>query len=239
MSAESIAADPTSIAVPEYAAESAPAPYEAVDTVSAPSVASEDASAAPSTSDAMPPNDYIKWPDEEPPPPEVWEVEPRYDWERDERGYIFEERLAGAEEHKNRGNEHFNLEEWEIALRRYRRAIYFCHFDEMQMYDLMDTHKEQVHAIQTLCKLNLVACIVRMTELGSDDLPEGSLNHAVRDHSRTQGSTAPTASTRTLLTFPASFPRFDDPSLDRSLRSLRFSKSSLRKPRCTTATGKY
>ena len=31
-------------------------------------------------------NDIIRWPDEGPPKKEVWEVEPRYDWEKDERG---------------------------------------------------------------------------------------------------------------------------------------------------------
>ena len=44
-----------------------------------------------------------------------------------------------------KGNEHFRLGEWAVALRRYKRAIYFCAFDEMQMADLMDHHKEQVH----------------------------------------------------------------------------------------------
>lgn len=31
-------------------------------------------------------NDIIKWPDEEPPKKEVWEVEALYDWEKEERG---------------------------------------------------------------------------------------------------------------------------------------------------------
>ena len=147
--------------------------------------ASSDAAAAAAASAAevaaepgRPYDDLIKWPDEEPPPPEVWEVEAKYDWEKEERGYIFESRLEGAEEHKMRGNELFKAGEWEVALRRYKRAIYFCHFDQLQMHDLMEHHKEQVHQIQMTSKLNLVACIVRMSELESSDLPDGSLDHA-------------------------------------------------------------
>lgn len=122
--------------------------------------------------------DIIRWPDEPPPPPDMWAIEPRYDWEREERGYIFEERLESAAKHKEEGNKHFRAEEWELALRRYKRAIYCCHFDEMQMYDLMDQHKETAHDIQVPCKLNLTACIVRMHEEGHAALPEGSLGHA-------------------------------------------------------------
>lgn len=139
--------------------------------------------------EGQPYDDLIKFPDEEPPPPEVWEVEPKYEWEKDERGYIYEERLSTAEEHKNEGNKHYALAEsgddsqWSIALRRYRRAIYHCHFDEMQMHDFLEQHQEQAIAIQMNCKLNLAACIVQMYELKVEDaehaLPEGDLNHAV------------------------------------------------------------
>ena len=123
--------------------------------------------------------DIIRWPDEPPPPPEMWQITPVHDWERDERGYIFESRLEEAEVHKTEGNAHFKASEWELALRRYKRAIYHCVFDEMQMYDLLDHHKEQAHGIQVPCKLNLVACIVRMYEDGNPALPDGSLDHAL------------------------------------------------------------
>ena len=68
-------------------------------------------------------------------------------WETDERGYVFEERLATAAEHKDRGNEHFKAGEWQIALRRYERALYHCAFDPMQMYDLMEKHKAAAYAV--------------------------------------------------------------------------------------------
>ena len=123
--------------------------------------------------------DIIRWPDEPPPPPEMWDIEPRFDWEREARGYIFEDRLATAAKHKEQGNVHFREGDWELALRRYKRAIYFCHFDEMQMHDLSDHHRETAHDIQVPCKLNLTACIVKMHEANVDSMPEGSLDHAV------------------------------------------------------------
>ena len=123
--------------------------------------------------------DLIKFPDEEKPPPEVWEIEPKYDWEREERGYIFEERIEMAGVHKDIGNEHFQKEEWDLALRRYRRAIYYCQFDEMQMHDFMDHHRETTHQIQMTSKLNLTQCILRMYEMDHEDLPEGSLHQAI------------------------------------------------------------
>lgn len=168
--------------------------YDAASTPSAPSAAPASASsiapaaAAPSVAEpaadapapAQPDPDIIRWPDEEPPPPEMWEIAPVHEWEREERGYIFEQRLEGAEVHKAEGNAHFRAAEWELALRRYKRAIYFCHFDEMQMYDLLEHHKEQAHGIQVPCKLNLAACIVRMHEDADPALPDGSLDHALQ-----------------------------------------------------------
>jgi hypothetical protein len=47
--------------------------------------------------------------------------------------YIFEERLERALQMKGIGNQHFQAGEWELALRRYRRAIYYSHIDEMQV----------------------------------------------------------------------------------------------------------
>lgn len=139
--------------------------------------------------EGRPYDDLIKFPDEEPPPPEVWEVEPKFEWEKDIRSYIYEERLDKAEVHKNEGNSHYALAEggddsqWCLALRRYRRAIYHCHFDEMQMHDFIDKHRDQAIAIQMNCKLNLAVCVVKMYELKTDNpeyaLPEGDLNHAV------------------------------------------------------------
>jgi hypothetical protein len=78
------------------------------------------------------------------------EVAPRVleDWETDERGYIFEERLEVGTRHKDVGNEHYKRGEWDLALRRYERALYHCTFDPMQMYDLMDKHKAAAYAVQ-------------------------------------------------------------------------------------------
>ena len=88
------------------------------------------------------------------------------EWEADERSYIFEERLAKAEEHKVVGNEHFRRGEWEGAIKRYQRAIYHADFDAAQMFDLMDHHREKAHATQIPCKLNYVLCIIKMREAG-------------------------------------------------------------------------
>jgi len=104
-------------------------------------------------------------------------VEPLYEWEKEERGYIFETRLEKATEMKEAGNVHFKASEWDLALRRYRRALYHGHIDEMQMFDLGDKHKADVHAVLVPCKLNLAFCIIRMTELG-EALDAGALDQA-------------------------------------------------------------
>ena len=44
-------------------------------------------------------------------------MEPVHDWEKEERGYIFETRLEKATEMKDAGNEHFRAGEWDLALR--------------------------------------------------------------------------------------------------------------------------
>uniref|UniRef100_A0A7S4AYP4 Peptidylprolyl isomerase n=1 Tax=Chrysotila carterae TaxID=13221 RepID=A0A7S4AYP4_CHRCT len=87
-------------------------------------------------------------------------------WEDDVRGYVFEQRLETGEAHKAAGNEHFRRGEWNLALRRYRRALFHAGFDESQMFDLMDRHREMAHAVQIPVKLNLVACILKHRELG-------------------------------------------------------------------------
>ena len=88
------------------------------------------------------------------------------EWEHDERGYIFEERLAAAEAHKKAGNAHFKAGEWGLALRRYQRALYHAGFDEAQMFDLTDKHRADAHATQIPVKLNLVACVLKIREHG-------------------------------------------------------------------------
>lgn len=88
------------------------------------------------------------------------------DWETDERGYIFEERLAKGEEHKSAGNEHFRRGEWQAAIKRYKRAIYHADFDAAQMFDMMDHHRDMAHATQIPCKLNYVLCILKMRDAG-------------------------------------------------------------------------
>ena len=128
-------------------------------SVSAVAAASTSAKAAAADVDdelkeGQPYPDLLKYPDEPPPAPELWEIAPIYDWEREERGYMFEERLEKAEGHKKEGNEQFHKEEWAVALRRYKRAIYFCGFDEMQMHDFMDHHREQTEEIQMTSKLS-------------------------------------------------------------------------------------
>ena len=78
------------------------------------------------------------------------------DWEHDSRAYIFEERLETGTMHKDIGNEHFKRGEWEVALRRYERALYHCTFDPMQMYDLMEKHKSAAYAVQVRGHLRTV-----------------------------------------------------------------------------------
>jgi hypothetical protein len=43
------------------------------------------------------------------------------------------------------------------------------------MFDLGDNHKADVHAVHVPCKLNLAACIIRMSELG-EPLDAGALD---------------------------------------------------------------
>lgn len=111
-------------------------------------------------------NDIIRWPEEEPAKKEIWEVEPVHEWEKEERSYIFEAKLEKATEMKEIGNKHFRACEWDLALRRYRRALYHGHLDEMQMFDLTEQHKADVDAVLTPCKLNFAFCVTRMIELG-------------------------------------------------------------------------
>ena len=91
-------------AAPEAAAPSATA-SEAAPATSAPTDPNDDTSSdeEPEEPKPVPYDDLIKFPDEEPPPPELWEnIEIKYKWERKKRGYIFEERLAKADKHKVR-----------------------------------------------------------------------------------------------------------------------------------------
>ncbi len=180
-------------------------PEEAAATASAP------AEEPPAEEKEAAESDILRWPDEEPPPPELWDlIERKHEWEEEERGYIFEERLAGAERHKALGNEHFRQKEWELALRRYKRALHSCHMDEMQMADLLDSHKEQVHGIQVPCKLNLAACTVAICE--SELQAEQQAEHA----DRASGEKAAGASTA-----PAqSNWRLPDGSLDLAVRAV-------------------
>jgi len=141
-----------------------------------PGAAAPDA-APPAPEAPKPDNDIIQWPDEGPAKKELWEIAPQHEWEKEERGYIFEERLEKATQMKDVGNEHFRAGEWDLALRRYKRALYHGHIDEMQMFDLGEKHKADVHAVEVPCKLNLAFCISRMHELG-EPLDAGSLDQA-------------------------------------------------------------
>jgi len=90
------------------------------------------------------------------------------EWETDEKGYIFEERLATGTTHKDLGNEHFKKGEWELALRRYERALHHCTFDPMQMYDLMDKHKADAYAVQASPRVTYL--LQRRVDLGRPEM---------------------------------------------------------------------
>ena len=151
------------------------------------------AEAAEAASTARVDDDIIRWPDEPPPPPEMWAIPPVHDWETEDRGFVFESRLEDGEGHKAKGNEHFRAEEWELALRRFKRAIYCSHFDELQMYDLNDHHKEAAYDIQVApCKLSLRrGGAVRRREDGAQPTPHATPRPRCR-----ASSTWPHASSR-------------------------------------------
>lgn len=95
------------------------------------------------------------------------------DWANEERSYIFECRLGRAQQLKAIGNEHFRQSEWALAHVRYMKALYHAHFDELQCWDLMDTHKDMLRAVQGPVKLNNVVCILKLAAAGDelDTLP--------------------------------------------------------------------
>jgi tetratricopeptide (TPR) repeat protein len=85
-------------------------------------------------------------------------------WEKDERSYVFEERIGRGLEHKARGNDAFKAELYALALRRYARALHHAEFDVMQMHDFSEKHKDDVYAVAVPAKLNYIACVLKMRE---------------------------------------------------------------------------
>jgi tetratricopeptide (TPR) repeat protein len=94
---------------------------------------------------------------------EVSDFEPQID-EKDKRGNLFfETRISDAERLKARGNELFKNGEFRRALRRYRKGLYYSHFDELQLnFELQDVHREAVARVDHPLRLNASACLLQL-----------------------------------------------------------------------------
>ena len=94
---------------------------------------------------------------------EVSDFEAHID-EKDKRGNLFfETRISDAERLKARGNELFKNGEYRKALRRYRKGLYYSHFDEMQLnFELQDMHRDAVSRVDYPLRLNASACLLQL-----------------------------------------------------------------------------
>jgi tetratricopeptide (TPR) repeat protein len=84
--------------------------------------------------------------------------------EKDKRGNLFfETRISDAERLKSRGNELFKNGEHRRALRRYRKGLYYSHFDELQLnFELQDVHRDAVSRVDYPLRLNACACLLQL-----------------------------------------------------------------------------
>ena len=84
--------------------------------------------------------------------------------EKDKRSNLFfETRISDAERLKARGNELFKNGEFRKALRRYRKGLYYSHFDELQMnFELQDLHRDAVTRVDYPLRLNASACLLQL-----------------------------------------------------------------------------
>jgi tetratricopeptide (TPR) repeat protein len=84
--------------------------------------------------------------------------------EKDKRSNLFfETRISDAERLKSRGNELFKIGEYRKALRRYRKGLYYSHFDELQLnFELQDMHRDAVTRIDYPLRLNASACLLQL-----------------------------------------------------------------------------
>ncbi len=84
--------------------------------------------------------------------------------EKDKRGNLFfETRISDAERLKSRGNELFKNGEYRRALRRYRKGLYYSHFDELQLnFELQDVHRDAVSRVDYPLRLNASACLLQL-----------------------------------------------------------------------------
>jgi tetratricopeptide (TPR) repeat protein len=94
---------------------------------------------------------------------EVSDFEPHIE-EKDKRANLFfETRISDAERLKVRGNELFKSGEFRRALRRYRKGLYYSHFDELQLnFELQDVHRETVSRVDHPLRLNASACLLQL-----------------------------------------------------------------------------
>ena len=94
---------------------------------------------------------------------EVSDFEPHIE-EKDKRANLFfETRISDAERLKARGNELFKNCEYRRALRRYRKGLYYSHFDELQLnFELQDVHREAVTRVDYPLRLNASACLLHL-----------------------------------------------------------------------------
>ena len=84
--------------------------------------------------------------------------------EKDKRGNLFfETRISDAERLKARGNELFKNGEFRRALRRYRKGLYYSHFDELQLnFELQYLHRDAVSRVDHPLRLNASACLLQL-----------------------------------------------------------------------------
>jgi tetratricopeptide (TPR) repeat protein len=106
--------------------------------------------------------------------------------EKDKRANLFfETRISDAERLKARGNELFKNGEFRRALRRYRKGLYYSHFDELQLnFELQETHREAVSRVDHPLRLNASACLLQLQRFAEAEEMVSEILTKDKNHSK-------------------------------------------------------